>query len=183
MKLSITSLFVLLSFFVTKAWTQTGFKKGSIVTTNDEELDISLKFAKGKVIALPPGKRQKVYTPGELKSFVIDTINYISYSNDFYQEIAAGKKAMLYQKITDNRNEAIYNGSEAIGFLKTTVGKIGDFYVLLATETKLELINEKNFKNYFSKLFIANDTLSSKIADERLSYHQIKDAVEFYNNN
>ncbi|HEU5164745.1 MAG TPA: hypothetical protein VFU29_04355, partial [Chitinophagaceae bacterium] len=90
-------------------------------------------------------------------------------------------KATLYKKITDYSGEKIYNGVEVVGFVKTMDGKRGDFYLLAAMTTQLDLITKKNFRDYFSKLFNSNDSLMSKVKNGNLGYSQIKKAVELYN--
>jgi hypothetical protein len=137
---------------------------------------------KRKLIFLSSENKRKVYTPSEIKNFSIDSINYISYCNDFYEEVSAGLKATLYKKITDYSSEKIYNGIEMVGFVKTMEGKRGDFYLLPAMATQLDLITKKNFKEYFSRLFNTNDSLISQVKNGNLEYSQIKKAVELYNN-
>jgi hypothetical protein len=161
---------------------QAGFKKGIIVKVNNDKFEDSLRFSKGKLMARVNGKT-KTYTPGEIKKFSLGNINYVSYLNDFYKEVATGNNACLYQKVSDNRDQAIYNGIEAIGFLKTTEGKVGDFYVLRNGDTKFDLVTRKNFKDYFIGLFIANDSLITKIRGGDPGYNKIKEAVALYNDN
>jgi hypothetical protein len=88
----------------------------------------------------------------------------------------------LYQKITDNRNERIYNGAEPVGFLKTTDGNIGNYYILVSTTGNFDLINKKNFKNYFLKMLTTHDNLASQIESGSLGFAQIKQVTDMYNN-
>ena len=127
------------------------------------------------------GNTNKTYAPSEVKSFTLDGINYISYSNDFYREITRGSKAQLYQKVTDNSGEKIYNGAEIVGYVTTTPGKRGDYYLTTAPGSNLDLITKKNFRDYFLKLFNNNESLVSKIKDKSLDYEQLKEAVDLYN--
>lgn len=68
-----------------------------------------------------------------------------------------------------------------IGFVKTTDGRIGDYYMQMAGQTDLVLVKKKDFKEYFSKLFSSNDTATSKIRNGTLGYDEITEAVRFYN--
>ena len=180
MKLNNRVIILLFPFFPITASMQDEFKPGFVITLSNEKITNSLKFFEGRLIAAASG-RKKIYSPWDLKSFSIDTSNYISYSNDFYKEIISGAKAGLYQKLTDNRNEKMYNGTEMIGFLKTTEGRVGDYYVMLTTQTKLELITKKNFNTYFINLFNGNDTLISKIKNGGLKYDQVEEAMSLFN--
>ena len=91
-------------------------------------------MSKGKLVGLSSTNAKTEYKPADVKSFKIDGDKYVSYSNDFYKEIVSGNKAGLYQKVSDNSYEKIYNGPEQVGFLKTTDGKVGDYYIHLANE-------------------------------------------------
>ena len=185
MKLHIKLIVLVIYFFPNPLNAQTDFKKGFVITTGNEKIEGSIKEsfrAKGCIIFSSFDNKKKIYNPLAIKSFSMDGVNYISYCNDFYEEVVAGTKANLYRKVTDNKYEKMYNGNEVIGFVKTTVGKPGDFYLLLATETKLDLITKANFKNYFIKLSNANDSLISRIKDGSVAYSQIKTVVDLYNN-
>jgi hypothetical protein len=162
---------------------QTETKKGFVVTENDQRIEGQLQesFKKGKLVVTLPGNARKTYAPSELKSFTLDDINYISHSNDFYKEIATGSKAQLYQKVTDNSGEKIYNGAEIVGYTTTTPGRRGDYY-LLRSGADMDLITKRNFRDYFLKLFSNNESLVSKIKDKSLDYAQLKEAVDLYNN-
>ncbi len=181
MKPSARLILALISFLPLAVKTQTVSKNGSVFTSNGKEISDSLKLSKGKLISLSSINLRKEYKPADVQSFIIDNLRYISYSNDFYKEIDSGNKAVLYQKISDNSREKNFNGPEVVGFLTTTEGRIGDYYVRLAGETKLDLITKKTFGNYFTKLFASNDSMVSKITTGALGYDQIKDAVDFYN--
>lgn len=180
MTLSKRLITFLLPFFPIKASTQDHFNPGFVITISNEKIADSLKLSEGKLIATKSG-RKKIYMPWEVKGFSINTLNYVSYSNDFYKEIISGAKAGLYQKLTDYRNEKMYNGTEMIGFVKTTEGRKGDYYVLLATQTKLELITKKNFNTYFITLFNGNDSLIAKIKNGSLNYDQVEEAISLFN--
>jgi hypothetical protein len=184
MRQPIKLMFLLIYFFPNQATAQTTSSRGSIVTIANENAEGVVKLSpgeKGKLIFLSSENKRKVYTPSGIKSFSIDSINYISYRDDFYEEVSAGLKAKLYKKITDHSGEKIYNGAEVVGFVETTEGKRGDFYLLPATMTQLDLITKKNFRDYFSKLFNTNDSLLSQVKNGNLEYSQIKKAVELYN--
>jgi len=184
MRQPIKVIFFLIYFFSNQTTAQTTSSGDYIVTTGNENVEGVGKLSpgeKGKLFFLSSENKRKVYTPTGIKSFSIDSINYISYCNDFYEELSAGPKAKLYKKITDYSDEKIYNGVEVVGFVKTTEGKRGDFYLLPATLTQLDLITKKNFRDYFSKLFNTNDSLISKVKNGNLEYSQIKKAVELYN--
>ncbi len=178
----ISLLFFILIFFFTKTlFAQPDFKKGFIVTANNETIEDSLRFWKGKLITVAPGKGQKIYSPGTIKRFSIGTMNCISYSNDFYKEVTSGITAGLYQKLSDNSGELMYNGTEPIRFLETTHGAIGDLYILTDPGRQLVRISKKDFKNYFSKLLVANNNLFARMRWESLSYRQVKKVLEVYN--
>jgi hypothetical protein len=160
---------------------QDGFKNGTIITDNGEKLEGSIKplfKSSGKLVFLSQDNKKTTYSPAALKSFSIEGVRYISYFNDFYEEVAGGEKAKLYRKMTDNSGEVIYNGSQAVGFAKTTDGKRGDYYVIRNNESSFDLITEKNFKDYFTRLASDNDSLSSKIKNGSLGYAQIKTVME-----
>jgi len=184
MRQPIKLMFLLIYFFSNQATAQTTSSRDYVVTIGNEKAEGVVKLSpgeKGKLFFLSSENKRKVYSPSGIKSFSIDSINYISYCNDFYEEVSAGPKAKLYKKITDYSGEKIYNGIDMVGFVKTTEGKRGDFYLLPAATTQLDLITKKNFKDYFSKLFNTNDSLISKVKNGNLVYNQIKKAVELYN--
>ena len=58
-----------------------------------------------------------------------------------------------------------------------------DFYIRPATDTKLNLITRKNFKEYFTRLFISNDSLVLKIKKRNTWLQSNKRGVELYNTN
>ena len=150
-----------------------------IITSKNERIESVIKLEKGKLTA--ENGKTKTYAPDEVKSFTIEGVNYISYANDFYKETISGSKAVLYQKVSNNNGQKIYNGAEVIGFVQTTEGKIGDYYVRLANESKLDYINKKNFRNYFVKLFNNNNNVALKLKNEEIGYEQVRDLVMLYN--
>ena len=152
---------------------------GYIITSKNEKIELPLKLEKGKLIS--ENGKIKTYAPGEVNSFTMDGINYISYSNDFYKETISGPKAVLYEKVSNNSGQKIYNGAEVIGFVQTTEGKIGDFYVRLTNDSKLDHINKKNFRNYFSRLFTNNESIAMKLKNDDIKYEQVRDLVSLYN--
>jgi len=167
------------------ACAQPGFKQGSVITASKERLTGSIKESfrsKGVITFLPVEGNRRVYSPSGIFSFHMDDTNFISYANDFYQEISSGTKVCLYQKVTDNRDKILYNGSEVAGISKTTKGKIGDYYLLTSSKTELDLITRKTFEKYFLGLSHDNKNLQSKIKDRTLGYTQIIKVVELYNN-
>jgi hypothetical protein len=185
MKQAIHSIIFFFLFFPVLTSAQSDFKKGLIVTTNNEKLEGTIKESfrsKGVIIFLSAGGNKKTYSPSDIQSFSIDTISFISYSNDFYKEISSGTKARLYQKVTDNSGKMLYNGTEAVGYIKTTEGRPGDYYLLLAAKTELDLITKKSFEKYFIDLLNENETLLTKIKDGTLGYTQIAKLIELYNN-
>ena len=184
MKQPIKLMFLLIYFFPNPATAQTTSPRDYIINIANEKVEGVVKLSpgeKGKLIFLSPENKKEVYTPSGIKGFRIDSINYISYYNDFYEEISVGLKAKLYKKITDYSDEKIYNGVEVVGFVKTMEGKRGDFYLLPSMATQLDLITKRNFKEYFSKLFNPNDSLISMVKNGNIEYDQIKKAVELYN--
>jgi len=164
---------------------QPGFKQGSVITVNKERLAGSIKESfksKGVITFLPVEGHRKVYSPSGIFSFNMDDTNFISYANDFYQEISSGTKVCLYQKVTHNRDKILYNGSEVVGITKTAEGRIGDYYLLTLPKTELDLITRKTFEKYFLDLPHDDKNLQSKIKDGTLGYTQIVKVVELYNN-
>lgn len=159
-------------------------QKGFVVTEANERIEGDLKeeFKKGKITVLLADNTKKTFAPSDLKSFQADGINYISHSNDFYKEITSGTKAQLYQKVTDNSGQKIYNGPEIVGYITTSAGKRGDYYLLQSPGASMDLITKKNFRDYFLKFFSNNESLVSKIKDKSLDYDQLKEAVDLYNN-
>ena len=179
MKLAIP-LLALFAACTLNVQSQPTFKNGSFTTVKNETVNDGLRILKGKLVTeSSPGKS---YRPGDLKSFRIDSTNYISYENDFYNEVTTGKLVTLYQKITDNHSEKIYNGADPVGFLKTTDGNIGDYYILVSTTGNFDLVNKKNFKNYFLKMLTTHDNLASQIESGSLGFAQIKQVTDMYNN-
>lgn len=176
-------LLLLVSFFPKTLLAQTDFKKGFIVTANNETIEALLRFWKGKLIAIGSGKVHKIYNPAEVKRFSIGTMNCISYSNDFYKEVTTGITAGLYQKISNNSGELLYNGTEPIRFLETTNGTIGDLYILTEPGKQLVLISKKDFKDYYSKLLVTNNGLFARMKWESLTYRQIKKVLKVYDSN
>jgi hypothetical protein len=184
MKRQLLALCLIASLFPLGLIAQTETKSGFVITENNQRIDGELKesFKRGKLVVALPDKTNKTFSPSEVKSFNLDGNNYISHSNDFYKEITAGSKAQLYQKMTDNSGEKIYNGTEIVGYVTTTPGKRGDYYLLQSPGASMDHITKKNFRDYFLKLFSNNDSLVSKIKDKSLDYEQLKEAVDLYNN-
>lgn len=142
---------------------QDGYEKGVIITLDGEKHEglIKKSFKRtGKLQFISSDNMRKKYVPFSLKGFCIGGIDYIAYEYDFYEQIFADERVKLYRKVTSNRNEIIYNGAEIIGFVKTTEGRIGDYYVRSGPDMKLELINKNNLKKYFR-----SDALSLRIKD------------------
>ena len=164
-----------ISILATQA--QTSFSTGSLVTSNNESISEPIKISKGKLTT----QSGKSYRPSELKSFTVESANYISYQNDFYKEVTTGKLVTLYQKVTDNRNEKLYNGVEVVGYVQTTNGGVGDYYILTSATGKLDFVNKKNFKSYFLQMLKGNDSLTAQIESGSLGYNQIKEVTERYN--
>lgn len=164
---------------------QSDFRKGSVITSNREQLSGKIRESfksNGMITFLSPDGNKKVYSPSEIVSFSVDTVGFLSYANDFYKEIFCGAKICLYQKVTNNRDKVFYNGSEAAGFVKTTEGKVGDYYVFATGKKELELITKNTFEKYFLDLSKGNKVLQEKIKDGTLGYAQIVKVVELYNN-
>jgi hypothetical protein len=184
MKRQLQVLCLLIGLFPLALNAQMELKRGFIVTENNQRIEGELKelFKKGRLTVSLPDNTKKTFSPSEVKNFQLDGINYISHSNDFYREITTGSKAQLYQKVTDNSGEKIYNGAEIVGYITTTAGKRGDFYLMQSPGASLNLITKKNFRDYFLKLFSNNESLVSKIKDKSLDYEHLKEAVDLYNN-
>src|SRR5215510_10238308 len=105
---AIKLLLFLICLFPLGISAQNGLKRGIVITTNDKKIEVLVKSPfrlKGKLTVLSSGKKKKIYAACNIKSFCIDSVNYISYSNDFYKEVFPGNKAVLYQKVTNNRDE------------------------------------------------------------------------------
>ena len=168
---------LVLSITVIAVQSQTNFTTGSLVTSKNESMNESIRISKGKLTT----QSGKSYRADELKSFTIQSANYISYENDFYKEITTGKLVTLYQKVTDNRNERIFNGAEVVGFAQTTSGGVGDYYILTSSTGKLDFVNKKNFKSYFLKMINGHDSLAAQIVSGSLGYAQIKEVTDKYN--
>lgn len=183
MKPVFKGIVILLSFLPLISRAQTNFKDGSITNSSGEEKKELIRLSKGKLVGLSSTNTKTEYKPAEVKNFKIDGENYISYSNDFYKEIVTGAKAVLYQKVSDNSEEKLYNGTEVVGYLKTTEGRVGDYYILLTNEKELNLVTRKMYKDYFTKLFVNHEDLVSKVKNGTLGYDQIKESVELYNTN
>jgi hypothetical protein len=183
MKLQLQALCLALSLFPLAMRAQTEIKTSHVITESNQRLEGEIKesFKKGKLVVSLPDKTSKTLTPSEVKNFQLDGINYISFSNDFYKEITTGSKAQLYQKVTDNSGEKIYNGAEIVGYITTTPGKRGDYYLMHSQGATMDLVTKKNFREYFLKLFSNNESLVSKINDKSLDYDHLKEAVDLYN--
>jgi hypothetical protein len=184
MKRQLLALCLMICAFPLATIAQAETKKGFVITENDQKIEGQLEqsFKKGKLVITSSDNARKTYAASEVKSFNLDGVNYISHSNDFYKEVTAGSKAQLYQKVTDNSGEKIYNGVEIVGYITTTPGKRGDYYLLQSPGASMDLITKKNFRDYFLKLFSNNESLVSKIKDKSLDYDQLKEAVDLYNN-
>ncbi len=181
MKLTSNLIVLLVSILPITAQAQNTFKKGSVINATNERIEDSLQLSNSKLISISAGHKKKIFNAWDIKGFSIDTVNYISFSNDFYKEIINGNKASLYQKITDNKDKKIFVGPDVVGFEETTDGRIGDYYIQIAGQNDLVLVKKKDFKEYFLKLFSSNDTVTSKIRNGTLGYYEITEAVKFYN--
>jgi hypothetical protein len=173
----VLKLVFLLQFIIpVKIYAQEGFKKGFVITLNDEKSEGSIKGflkSKGTIVFLSSDGKKSTISAGTVKSFSIDSTNYAAFSNDFYKEITGGAKATLYKRETDNSNIPIYNGTEMVGYTKTMDGKKGDYYVWLSTEKKLSLVTEKSFESFFTSLFINDSITQTAIKNKTLGYKQI----------
>lgn len=175
---------IILFLFELKSIGQPNFSKGVIVKSNNEseEGEILTSFnAGGSITFKTQGNKKVTYAPSQLKSFSVDSINYLSYSNDFYKEIVNGKKACLYQKCTDNSNNKIFNGAQFVGFVKTTAGKIGDFYFCFSNKSTLDLVTRRNFKVYFADAINEDNSLHLMVKNGEIDFAQIKKMVELLN--
>ena len=167
------------------SYSQNDFKPGCITTTSTGRLNGSIKEvfrSKGGITFLDSAGNKKFYEPSGLQGFTIDTVNFLSYSNDFYREIVSGPKARLYQKLTDNCAKLLYNGNEAVGFASATEGKIGDYYLFLTGTTELKLVTKRNFEQNLTDLARENKHLLTQMKDGRLGFAQIRQVIELVNN-
>lgn len=179
MKLNISIMVYIISLLPLIVSGQSNFQKGLIVMLNGDKIEDSVKLSNGKLKAL---KLRKTFAPNELKAFTIATTNYLSYQNDYYKEVTSGVRITLYQKVTDNLDEEVFNGTEFVGFAETTEGKIGDYYIRQTSKAKLDHITKKNFSNYFLDLIASNDSIAIRIKSGGLGYQQIRDVADLYNN-
>lgn len=162
---------------------QPGFQKGFILTAGNEKTEGLIKqslHSKGTIVFLSPDVSKKTFSATDINGFNLDGVNYISWLNDFFKEVSFGK-ICLYQKVTDNKDILIYNGPEVVGFMKTTEGKRGEYYIRWNTEENLTLISKKHFQESFTALF-ENNNLQKEIRNKSLGYADIVKIVELYNN-
>jgi hypothetical protein len=179
-----TFIYLLLCLFPLLGSAQNRFEKGFIVTLNGDKFEGSIKKyfnSSGTIVFLNVENKRKSYSPSSLKRFSVANANYISYCYDFYEVILVGEKATLYRKVTNNRDKFIYNGAQIGGFVKTTEGNIGEYYIKVGTGLKLDVITRTNFNEYFLTLMQDNDALTAKIRSGSLGYSEIKTVVELYN--
>lgn len=159
------------------------FISGSVVTSTYEKFDGSIKEnlkKDGSIIFINTQGQKKTYNVGNLQSFTLNNITYLSYLNDFYKTIATGSKLTLYQKVTDNNGKLINNGTESV-VATTTDGKIGDYYLQLKKDNDLTLITKKNFQESVMQVCADCNVVIDNIKTKQVDYSQLVKVVEQYN--
>lgn len=158
--------------------------KGTILTTANETVEGTIKDQlqkRGTILFVNASGNKKLYTPADIAGFTFNGVKYISYASDFYKEVAAGNKAILYIRVTDNNGKLLYNGAEVVT-VATAEGKYGDYYLQLKADSKLNLVTKKNFKEVMATLCADCIAVQTGIQSGQLDYTQITKAVEQYNN-
>lgn len=184
MKQIIQSLFVLLFLLPVLSYSQPGFKKGSVVTAGSGRIEGSIReslTSKGTIQFLSSERGKATYAASDLLSFTIESVNYLAWSNDFYQELSSGPKASLYQKVTDNSHTPLYNGPDVVGFSKTTEGKKGNIYIFLHTVNQMNLVTRKTFEENIAKLFSGRIDLQTAIKNKTFTFSELAEAMQLYN--
>lgn len=157
--------------------------KGTITTSGNEVVEGTIKDQmqkKGSILFINAAGAKKLYSPSDISGLSMNGTKYISYANDFYKEIATGTKVSLFVRVTDNSGKTIYNGAEPV-VLATAEGKSGDYYLQVKSDSKLNLITQKNFTVVVSNLCADCATVQSNLKSGQLSYAQITKVVEQYN--
>ncbi len=185
MKKTIFSLLIVftLSSNFTSAQIPDGFKKGSVVLTNNSKVEGNIKellSSKATIVFVAATGTKKTYSVAELTSFEIGSENYIAFANDFYKTIINGSRANLYQKQTNNSGKLLYNGADAFT-ATTTDGRIGDWYIQVKNNDDLLLVTAKNFETVVGTAFADCSSLIGDLKSNQLNYAQLSKTVEKYN--
>jgi hypothetical protein len=89
-------------------------------------------------------------------------------------------KASLLQKQSDNSGKMIFNGSEA-SVATTTEGKIGEWYLLTASNGDLHLLGKKNFDAVLTNALTDCPAFLADLKAKTFAYDQLTQAVVKYN--
>lgn len=160
-----------------------GFKPGVIMmpdkTTHNGYVKNNMKKNGAIVFLSSDGKKTK-YTAAQLYRVTVDTKEYISSNNGFYQVIADGAKIKLLRKASNNSSAIQYNGSEPI-LADAGEGSYDDYFIQTAGTTKLQLVRKKDFSKIFSTVCADCPTLTHELSDNKLGFEEIEQAVALYN--
>jgi hypothetical protein len=159
-----------------------GFQKATITLANNETVEGYIKdggIAKGTVQFVAASGSKKSYSAAELNALTVNGETYLALSNDFYKVLVNGKASLL-QKQSDNSGKMIFNGSEA-SVATTTEGKIGEWYLLTASNGDLHLLGKKNFDAVLTNALTDCPAFLADLKAKTFAYDQLTQAVVKYN--
>jgi len=159
-----------------------GFQKATITLANNQQVEGAVKgggIAKGTVQFVAANGAKKNYSAAELNALTVNGESYLALSNDFYKVLVNGKASLL-QKQSDNSGKMLYNGSEA-SLASTTEGKVGELYLLTASNGDLKLLGKKNFDEVLGASLADCPALLADLKAKQISYEQLPQAVGKYN--
>jgi hypothetical protein len=181
--LAVTVLSVVMAQANAQSEAPKGYKKGSLVLTDNSSLsgfvkenirkDASVSFAG------TDGKK-KNYNGTDLLSAEIEGDKFICIKGDFFKVICEGELNFL-QKSSDASGKPTYNGNEAI-FSSGTAGKPNDYFIYNTNDKQLKLVSKKNLDEVVASSFAGHAAALDKAKTVDGDLLQLKDAVQVYNN-
>lgn len=182
------SAFFLISTIVLHAQVTDGktnlqdFTPGSVVTIDNITLAGHIKNnmkQNGGIIFLSSDGKKTRYTASQLSAVIIDSINYLVANNAFYKVVMDGTKIKLLRKAS-NSSRIEYNGSEPIA-VNAGEGAYDDYFIQTVATKKLQRVPKKDFQKILSAACADCTTLTEDLKANKVGYHQIEQAVAFYN--
>lgn len=132
-----------------------GYVKGSIIlvdsTVMKGYIKNDLKASASIIFLEETGGKKQTYNCQQLKSAMIDAIQFVCIQGDFFKIVSAGKLALL-QKVSDVSGKIYYNGSDPY-VQSGTDGKIDDYFFYQESSKKLFHLSKKKYQAICIDLF------------------------------